>query len=164
MKDSDTPSPEPLVEFADVNNSLARLVGFSATRQDAKLRNPWTPYIPTLTSHASIVMRWHPDGYECPMMRYLSAQEILRVVGWDDSMWTNGKPCEDAKLMRSLAGNAFSAFAVGPIAITALFIAGLDLSSFSSLEMTRAAREPSTPRDIKDDEKSDIIEEIEDSE
>ena len=42
MKDSDTPSPEPLVEFADVCNLLARLIGSSVARPDATPRNPWT--------------------------------------------------------------------------------------------------------------------------
>ena len=61
----------------------------------------------------------------------------------------NGTPCEGAKLLGSRVGNAFSAYAVGPIAITALSIAGLGPDDFPGIDSAGDSQQPD--EDISED-------------
>ena len=112
------PYSEEGVEFMDANESLSRLTNFklheSTTPED--LKNPWRRMVPTITGHSVMVCRIaRSDG--TLDLREVAGFELMRLIGWDDCHLKNGVDRSEMNiaLMRSLAGNAFSAFAVGPI-------------------------------------------------
>ena len=108
-------------EFCDINCSLSRLI-----HDEANPRNPWSTMVPTLISTCSILMRWKPPGSPT-RLRLLTGTELMRLIGWGDNWWA-ADSCRSMKndntLLTSLAGNAFSAFGIGPIVMMALSIFG----------------------------------------
>ena len=117
------PASEPTVEpeFCDINMSLMRMI-----HEECDPRNPWGTAIPTLISHSSILMRWVPPGATGHSYRMLHGLELMHIIGWNDKWWSQGTVLEalDPALLTSLAGNAFSAYAVGPALIAALAVLG----------------------------------------
>ena len=80
---------------------------------------PWkTEFIPTLTGQCHIVMRVVDKGMNT-MVRTLDGFELMALQGWHLSWWKEGGEYKH-DLLTSLAGNAFSAFALGVMAAAAL--------------------------------------------
>jgi hypothetical protein len=101
-------------EFIDANQPLVRLVGPEGTT------NPWTKQFPTMTGSGQYVMRWAvpsgtPSGFDDTgfdvCIRQLDGMELFQIAGFDLSYVHGAIPDND--LLSSMAGNAFSAFAVG---------------------------------------------------
>ena len=59
-------------------------------------------------------------------IRALSGEELMLLIGWNTQMWSKSAPASkfSENLLTSLAGNAYSAYCIGPILITALALAG----------------------------------------
>ena len=100
----------------DIDPTLWRIVGWP------KVRNPWTEDVtPTITGSCAMLARyWAPDedGKRSVVVRLLSGLELFRLAGWGPDMWHPKTPeslMQDKELLTSLAGNAFSGFAVGPM-------------------------------------------------
>jgi hypothetical protein len=116
------------VQFFDANESLTRSCGAEGTTQ------PWRETLPTLTCSCSYVFRRGKlaevqpldDDFADPLIdievRQLDGIELLQLVGFDVSYLEGGFPTHS--VATSMAGNAFSAFAVGPIALSCLHALG----------------------------------------
>ena len=135
------------VEFVDINPSLGRIMNAQGGVFDLKTKKtPWSASCPTLTSMCLILMRWRPRGDKGNIdpaskahLRTLTGLELMQVMGWSKDMWTT-RPDDiiDDALQTSLAGNAFSAFAVGPIITVGLTLAGCtkdDLPEVEAIEV-----------------------------
>ena len=114
-------------------------------KEDLK-RNPWSFLVPTITGHSSILMRWQPEAIDeqPPLLRLLTGQELMRVMGWSQSMWaadTEQEMLKDTELLTSLSGNAFSGFACGPVLILGLALAGCTPSMFPAPRSSAAGAE-----------------------
>ena len=112
---------ETTVEFLDVNNSLARLLGTKFTRgsgAEGELPSPWKSMAMTITGHSIICVRgWSGKTL---VLRKAHAYEVMALAGWDWAWWRRGQQLDSESLGISLAGNAFSAFCVGPVVTAAL--------------------------------------------
>ena len=130
-EDAPEHASQTTAEFADINLSLCRLLNVGKGGEfDAETKKSiWSALIPTLTSQSSILMRFKPLGSaptECPLLRLLTGKELMSVAGWTADMWGRDQPGEilDDAVLTDLAGNAFPAFAIGPIMLIALSNAG----------------------------------------
>lgn len=103
-------------EFLDVNNSLPRLMG---KKELGEMPSPWRLRLNTVTGQTLCVVRYWVNKEI--MLRLLRPYEILGMAGWDFSCWRPGTASVDYPLAASLAGNAFSGFAVG-VALVGLFV------------------------------------------
>lgn len=124
-----------LVEFVDVNPTISRILGLSSNKEGKDVRNPWSATCPTLTAQGKIVIRYTDTSTNKLVIRALQPYEVMAIIGWDPAFWKVGEVASqfmDGELCSSLAGNAFSAFAVGPVLSVAL-------STMGSLEAARAA-------------------------
>ena len=112
------------VQFIDSNLTLSRMLSLSPDKTAESVRSPWSNACPTLTSHSKIIVRYnHEDSL---VVRALEGYEVMSLIGWDLAHWRmlgEDKRVE-GDLCSSLAGNAFSAFAVGPILVVALSAMG----------------------------------------
>ena len=111
------------VEFLDVNNSLARLLGTkfvrgSGMQADLASLSPWKSMAMTITSHSIVCLRAQVGSQV--VLRKAAAYEVMALAGWDWTWWQANQELESEALGISLAGNAFSAFAVGPVLTAAL--------------------------------------------
>jgi site-specific DNA-cytosine methylase len=106
------PWPEQMiVQFFDANMSIQYLVGASGDR------DIWSDRCPTFASSSKIMARVElTDGERIWVL--LPGFLLMRLVGWP----TDLPDCENNKLMTSFAGNAFSAFSIGPILIGTLSV------------------------------------------
>ena len=132
-----TPSQDDkyAIEFLDVNNSLARLLGSKFVRgggtpAQSELPSPWKAMAMTITGHSIICVRMRVDGVV--HLRKAHAYEVMSLAGWDWSWWKPGRHLESESLGISLAGNAFSGFCIGPVVTAAL------VAHASILEATKA--------------------------
>ena len=110
--------PKHKFEFCDVNPTLTRITGSLA---------PWKPHVQTLTGHAKPVVRW--QVCDTIHIKALRGYEMMSLIGWPFCMYKGfayGKPgsLPDSDLLANLSGNAYSAFAFGPVAICALAAGG----------------------------------------
>lgn len=105
------------VEYFDVNQTLGRLCGPEGEQ------NPWTTTFPTLTGSGQYVMRYAEDihfGSGCfddpefsLVYRHVDGLELLQLIGWPMDEIRGDFPSHSVG--SSMAGNAFSGFAVGPV-------------------------------------------------
>ena len=102
--------PDP--NFADINLSL----GYIMRSIDTIGKDFFQTRFPNLTGHSTIYMRWRREGLP-PGHKILSGMELMQVIGWDSSMYQSGVPEGSGKLLTSLAGNAFSGFSIGIVAL-----------------------------------------------
>ena len=112
------------LEFLDVNKSMSRL---SAQAADGTWKNPWQQdRVSGLTGHTKFVVRYRDETVAGGVrMRPLLAAEYFALQGWcADSFAPSLRSFAHPLLPASLAGNAFSAFQVGPILLAALGCAG----------------------------------------
>ena len=66
----------------------------------------------------------------------------MSIIGWAKHMWHPDTPDsmrQDHELLVSLAGNAYSAFAFGPIATVGLAIAGANTDNFPGTDQGKAS-------------------------
>ena len=144
---------DPVVEFLDVNNSLARLLGTKfargiGVRPDTVPASPWKTMAMTITGHSIICIR-AKVGKEV-LVRKAHAYEVMALAGWDWSWWKPGLQLESESLGVSLAGNAFSAFCVAPVLTAALvaYASMLEASRSGVLkEAKRGEERDSGPRE-----------------
>lgn len=92
------------VQFMDANVSWERLVKLS--------RGPWSSTMFTMVGSMRPVVRRRMDGGV--VVRILHGKEALAMVGWSRNDYATDTAVEHHTLL-SLAGNAFSAYSVGPI-------------------------------------------------
>ena len=108
-------------EFLDANFSISRLFGSG--------RNPWLgPLIFTFTGTSVPVMRRREidiHGDPTVKIKALTGKEMLQVTGWDISQWQPSAltACANS-IERSLAGNAWSAFACAPLMAAVISVLG----------------------------------------
>ena len=110
-------------QFVDSNETISRLVRWSLKYPEAtEIKNPWQRRMHTLTGHSKMIVRFIDAQSGELVLRELLNYEPMRIIGWGKSMWstTGRRDSFDLGLCQSLAGNAFSAYALGP-ALTALF-------------------------------------------
>ena len=120
------------IEFCDVNHSMGRLLG-------PEERSPWKKVAPCLTSKSVICMRyWQKDQV---ITRPLTGVESLALVGWDSAFYRGGSAGVSESCLRSLAGNAFSAFAVAPMLLVVFSGIGLLKAHSSDLDLILAGLE-----------------------
>jgi hypothetical protein len=123
-------------QFLDFSKSLTRLVG---TGGDT---NPWMDSCPTFTATSQIAIRWgvkldggvsslESSAAEDPfaignapafrvVLRQLDGLELMQFIGFPFTAYREGFPTHAQAT--SLAGNAFSAFAVGPCLLAAITV------------------------------------------
>ena len=122
-------------DFCDVNPSLERLVHTAD-----KPRNPWSECVSTLTASCSILMRHHEKGSgqtqsgDAVVLRLLRGKELMSIIGWFEWNTLNeqneSEELEADAFLTSLAGNAFSAYSVGPALLLCILAYGATSSSF----------------------------------
>jgi hypothetical protein len=122
------------IQFLDVNQDLIRLVGVEG------LSCPWKAVMPTLTGSGQYIFRRAvPEREDNGSFKYyleirqLDGMELLQMIGFSLEYIEGSFPSHE--VATSMAGNAYSGFAVGPMAILAI----LGLSS--RLQKDAAARE-----------------------
>jgi site-specific DNA-cytosine methylase len=97
-------------QWVNILHSMEFLVGQEATRE------AYSEEIPTLTTKAQIWMRQcDGDGHEECFHRLLSGENMMELIGWDRSYYNGSSDRFSQKLLTHLAGNAFSAFGIGPV-------------------------------------------------
>ena len=118
-------SPAAPVEFVDVNSSLPwhlgwKLGGGAETFERAMKSSPWSPFPRTLVSRSIVLMRVC-DSH----VRILEAWEHMALAGWSLRNFNSDRPIASHDVLTSMAGNAFSGFAIAPVCIAAIAVAGL---------------------------------------
>ena len=102
-------------EYIDFNRSLARLVGPDGDT------DPWCRTMPTLVGSGQFAYRRvcasPADGSAHVELQQMDGLEMLQAIGCDQSYMTGPRPSHE--VCSSMAGNAFSAFALGPLVIGA---------------------------------------------
>ena len=117
----------PLTRFSfiDVNPSLGLLVGYK-DEAAASLKDPWRDHPATIVGSSLLVVRINTADVK--VVRPLEGWEYLSLIGWGLPDWNKKTKAPSAQLCGNLAGNAFSAFAIGPFASVAFSIVGQALS------------------------------------
>ena len=121
---------DDFLEYLDANHGLIRHIrcwpsesALEGTAQEQP-KNPWLESrCPTLTGLSVIMERRSSldlDGDVVVKIRALHAIENMNLIGYHQSMCTDGKPRCDIDILRSFAGLAFSAFAAGRVALVAV--------------------------------------------
>lgn len=133
-------------EFVDVNPSLGRQC------PPPYSDNPWRTTIPCLTGSGRVVVRFFDIQLNAVLVRPLLGVETMAVIGWDYTFWRlQGASKYSDSLLLNLSGNAFSAFAVLPMAMTAFSGAGILAKAFAD-----AVDEASGEEEEADGEGSDV--------
>jgi len=109
-------------EFCDVGQGMKRLLR-CLPDQDKEWANPWQERMPTITGHALMAMRTTSVGGSIEV-RVVEGFELMAVAGWDMSFYQQQACVPHGAVLTSLAGNAFSAFAAGPMAMLGVCAAG----------------------------------------
>ncbi len=129
-------------EMVDVNFSVNRLTQQSGD-EDA---NPWRSVLPCITGTAHPVVRYKlANGKH--VVRPIFGCELMQIIGWSFADWAPHGERFDDSLLVSPAGNAFSAFALLPAALTALCMFG------SYIQVIEAGLEEA-PLEVSDSEVS----------
>jgi hypothetical protein len=133
------------IEFANINPTLARITCWNSASEFSDLQNPWKPSIRTVTAQAKLAARYlGADGNE--IVRPLEAWEVLSLIGWEKHWWSDGAQRPSFDLAVSLAGNAFSFWAIGPVMLASFGTIGMYLSS-----SVKAAKDASDSDDSDSD-------------
>ena len=103
-------------EFFDANPSMKRLI----TRDtEGNYKSPWVSHPNTLTGQTKLIVRTiDPAPKASVNVRRVDIAEIFSFIGWFPDAWSHRTPelaALDILLASSLAGNAFSAFHLGPV-------------------------------------------------
>lgn len=125
-------------EFLDVRPTLAYILKSSRT-------DPWfKDEVQTIIGSSRLVMR-RRDAANVPRVRLLHGVELLAFMGWGRVDWACRTACSHSTLV-SLAGNAYSAFAVGPVlaALLPFVFAEADASHESRQCLSRASKASSS--------------------
>ena len=122
-------SGEVAYEFVDAGQSLGKLLGClpSQQKKPEDWHYPWTRLVPTITGNAHIVMRRFrisEGGAEVFEVRLLEGFELMNIIGFDTCFYVPGQ-CLKKIPLSSLAGNAFSAFACGPVVLSCFVAYGV---------------------------------------
>ena len=129
------PPPAMLVapQFCDINPSLSRIVGPHKAAVDQRI--PWSDVVPTLTTSSAILARYGcdkqtgSDGHEtCKLnckLRLLHGAELMRLMGWDGDIRVETE-AEEHRELTAMAGDAFSAFSIGPVFLLTLAALGAE--------------------------------------
>ncbi len=147
-----TSPPPSEVQYLDANCSLDRL-----TR--ASTNDPWCNHFPTIIGSAKLVMR-RRSKTGVPQVRPLLGRELMAVVGWGRDDYSRGTsvahdPHEEHNLLTSLAGNAFSAFAIGPALAATLCMLHVEVDPARAVGGLWRCQAP--PPDVREsDERSDV--------
>jgi site-specific DNA-cytosine methylase len=97
-------------QWVNILLSMEFLIGQDGTRE------AYSDEIPTLTTKAQIWMRQcEGDDPEDVFHRLLSGENMMELIGWDRCFYNGSSDRFSQKLLTHLAGNAFSAFGIGPI-------------------------------------------------
>ena len=114
--------------FIDINFNMRLLLN---TDKLGKLKSPWSPHPGCLLSTTILLMRTLPGtriDYDAKvpiwrqwLYRIVCGVELMSMVGWCHTKWGGTMPeWAPHELLTDLAGNAYSAFAVGPVLISAM--------------------------------------------
>ncbi len=119
------------MDFYDGLHSMPRLLGKTVKNLDNEkaFKNPWSSHVPTLVEKSKIIMRITTFEGSSPNMvvRCLEGYECLQIAGFD-LQCNKTDPVSfpfDTAALTSLAGNAFSGFAVAAVALTSMAAWGL---------------------------------------
>ena len=116
------PPGDSKMDFLDASPTLAFLVRYKNENAD-QVYNPWHSAPKTLVGSSCIAVRMKADDGN--FIRPLFVWEYFSLVGWAPSMWKVGTTEMPSRaLCANLCGNAFSAFAIGPLISSALSITG----------------------------------------
>lgn len=138
-------------EFLDANVSIGRM-------RLKEGHNPWArDVVPTLVGSMKLVIRTKGQDGDITI-RCVSGVESLQLQGWDLSYFAKPDIAVDMfknETMVSLAGNAFNAFACGPVfaASVPMIDGALPLETDLIDELTEA--KPSSDIDMEEDHDSD---------
>ena len=101
--------------FMDVNPPINWLVRAKNDAKQEKLQCPWSPTPRTLVGSAVLVVRISTAHNK--IIRPLEPWEYLSFIGWAPGLWRLDCSMPKGRLCSNLAGNAFSAFAAGPLIV-----------------------------------------------
>lgn len=133
--------------FADLNLSLCYLIG----TRDTIGKDFFKPRFPNLTAQSIIYMRWQGVEGE-DFNKLLSGTEVMQVVGWDKKFYNSAHVLNlDDKLLRSLAGNAFSAFSVGIITLASRIASSVQATTKKAGEQIEVLEESQSFSEDSDD-------------
>jgi site-specific DNA-cytosine methylase len=121
--DDDTPR----MEFIDVNKSLGMLVNYKPDDPAAQLKSPWSDSPKTLVGSCSLIVRINTkDGTpsNSRVVRPIEGWEYMSMIGWSVSDWRAGGSMPPRSVLSNMSGNAFSGFAIGPLFVASLCLAG----------------------------------------
>ena len=113
-------------DIFDVNPTLNRILHVNL-KTDVEIRLPeqsiWRPRPLTITGGSKLIVRTHFQN-GAVLIRPVTGFECMNLIGWDVALWhpTAAKCTND--LMVNMSGNAFSAFAAGPVLISGLSLCG----------------------------------------
>ena len=121
------------IEYVDVNPSLGRAVGSEESY-------PWRTTSTTLVGSSIMCVRYWDD--KCNLVvRPLTGIETFSLIGWDPSYYRRKKVGASHETLGSLAGNAFSAFAVLPMYM--VVFSGLGILKEMQHQLTELGQLPS---------------------
>ena len=107
--------------FLDANHTLERLLRWNPAAP-RHVHNPWRRTCSTLTGHSKIVPRRRRSKTKELILRPLFSIEGMRMIGWDLAFWRwpvfGDLVTQD--VLVSLAGNAFSGYALTPLVIAVI--------------------------------------------
>ena len=132
-------------EFCDVNPTLGRIC---ADRDSS----PWRTTLATITGGAVPVVRYWNRGKA--ICRPLFGVEAFRAIGWSPQHWREGRYSD--QILRSMAGNAFSGFALAPMLLVALGFLG-EMTSLFEEKAAPLVTELDSATDADTDEESSGI-------
>ena len=119
------------LDFFDANPTLNRILNVNL-KIDVEIHLPkqgvWRPIPMTITGGSKLIMRtYFKDG--TVMIRPVAGFEFMNLIGWDVTLWHPAAAKCTNDLMVNMSGNAFSAFAAGPV-----LLSGLPLCGFPEVE------------------------------
>jgi hypothetical protein len=119
------PAERDGLEFADVNVNMKRLMAETSTGMP---RNPWQDRPHCLTGQSKIVV--HRTVSCQSVVRPLHPTEYFALIGWFlTSPNDEGSiMLPDAPMCANIAGNAFSAYHLGPVLIAFFACMGMDIN------------------------------------
>ena len=109
------PAGAVVLQFYDANPSLKRLL---VADSEGKLKDVWRSHPMTLTGQSQLIFRYkHPKVGKDICIRRVNIAEMFALIGWLFDSWGPETHCLlelDMSLASSFAGNAFSAYQIGP--------------------------------------------------
>jgi hypothetical protein len=116
--------PSNRIEWYDANVGLSASLSFKIDTplKDEDLKNPWRSFCQTIVGSSQMVVRINTPDVK--VLRLLEPFECLALIGWCASFYSVGHPMPNVQLASSLAGNAFSGFAMYPLLTSMMAIVG----------------------------------------